>query len=235
MKFTGERVIEGDTPRRIWLDHIARYEFASTYVRGKLVLDIACGTGYGSKILWDGGAAKVFGVDVSTEAINFALNKYKNERLEFRAGDIGSIDFAANYFDVVVCFETIEHVKNQERALSELLRVLKPDGLLIISSPNREVTSPSKSLREPPNSPYHVMEYSSKEFISALKSRAKIIEIRGQRPKNKLLFLPVLGEALRFLLPSLYNPEIGEPELERVRPFKEYRYIIVVGKKLEAE
>lgn len=235
MRFTGERVVEGDTPQRIWLDHVARYKFASRYAKGKVVLDISCGTGYGSKILHDGGASKVFGVDISSEAINFALSKYKGDGLDFRVGDILNIDFPDNYFDIAVCFETIEHVKNQEKALSELLRVLKPDGLLVISSPNRKLTSSGKSLEDPPNNPYHFIEYSTEEFISTLRNNVEILEVYGQRSKNKLLFLPVFGKILRFLLPSLYNPEVGEPELERVRPFKEYRYITVVCKKLEAE
>ena len=75
MKFTGERVVEGLTPRRIWLDHIERYKFSNQYVDGKIVLDISCGTGYGSKILYEAGAYKVIGIDISNEAINFAQNK----------------------------------------------------------------------------------------------------------------------------------------------------------------
>ncbi len=235
LKFTGERVIEGDTPERIWRDHIARYEFATRYVKGKVVLDIGCGTGYGSKILHHKGASKVFGVDISGQPINFALSKYKNDRLKFRVGDILSIDFPSNHFDIVVSFETIEHVQNRERALSELLRVLKPDGLLVISSPNRKLTSPGKSLLDPPNNPHHVAEYSTKEFISVLRDNARLLEVYGQRPKNKFLLMPVFEEAFSFLFRGLYNPGAGGPELERVRPLKEYRYITVVCRKLRAE
>ncbi|MCX5804133.1 MAG: methyltransferase domain-containing protein [Proteobacteria bacterium] len=235
LRFTGERVIEGDTPQRIWLDHVARYQCASRYVKGKAVLDIACGTGYGSKILYEGGGSTVLGIDISNKAIDFALSTYKDERLDFTVGDILNIRFPDNYFDAIVCFETIEHVKDQERALSELLRVLKPDGLLIISSPNRRLTSPGKSLREPPDNLYHMIEYSTKEFISALRDNVEILEVYGQRPKNKLFFSPILEKVLRLLLPGLYNPEAGGAKLERVSLLKEYRYITAVCRKLGAK
>ena len=110
IQFTGERVVEGSTPTRILLDHVARYKFACRYVKERNILDIACGTGYGSKLLCDAGAKKVIGVDISSEAIDFACTKYKMNGLEFKVGDILDIDFPENYFEVITCFETIEHV-----------------------------------------------------------------------------------------------------------------------------
>lgn len=231
MQFTGERVIEGDTPKRIWLDHIARYEFASSYVKGKNVLDLSCGTGYGSKILCDAGAKKVIGVDISGEAIDFSRTKYKKDRLEFKIGDILKIEFPDSYFEVVVSFETIEHVSNQKKALLEIRRVLKPDGLLIISSPNRKMTSPFKSFDELPENPFHIVEYTMKEFIQLLGNYFKVVEVYGQRGISKLFFLPFLESKIREILPVLYAPEKGKPELEKVSFKKEYRYITAICKK----
>ena len=235
MQFTGERVVEGSTPKRIWLDHIARYKFASRYVKGKKVLDIACGTGYGSKILYDAGAIKVVGVDISNEAIEFACTKYRIKNLEFKVGDIHNLDFSENYFDVITCFETIEHIGNQERALIELKRVLKPKGLLIISSPNRKLTSPGKSINDHPDNPFHTKEYSTEEFISVLKDYFEILGVYGQRPINKLFLLPFFERIARKILPMIYDPGRGKPELEKVSSKKEYRYITVVCKKSKGD
>lgn len=232
MQFTGERVVEGDTPKRIWLDHIARYEFAGRYVKEKnVVLDISCGTGYGLKYLCDAGAAKVIGVDISSEIVDVARTQYQINGLEFKVGNIQEIDFTENYFDVITCFETIEHVQSQERTFMELKRVLKPNGLLIISSPNRKLTSVGKSINDLPDNPFHTKEYSIREFISVLGNYFEILETYGQRAISKWFFLPFFERIIRKFLPMMYNPEKGKPELKKVSLKKEYRYITLVCKK----
>lgn len=231
LTFTGERVFEGSTPERIWLDHIYRYEYAKKLVKGRNVLDISCGTGYGSRILCGGGAAKVIGLDISNDIIDFASSKYRTNVLEFRVGDILNIDFVNNNFDVITCFETIEHVNSRDKAFLELQRVLKPEGILIISSPNRRLTSPGKSINEQPDNPFHTIEYSTAEFISNVGNYFHILEVYGQRAINKFMLLPFIGKLLRKELPQVYNPERGKPELEKVSYIKEYRYNIIVCKK----
>lgn len=225
-KFTGERVIEGNTPNRIWLDHAARYEFATNYVKDKKVLDVACGTGFGSKILQEKGARGVFGVDLSKEAINFASEKYVGNGLKFMIGDVLKINFPDDFFDVIVSFETIEHVKQHEKALSELRRALKPSGLLIISSPNRKLTSPGKSISDSPDNVFHVVEYSCDEFVRILVKYFDVNGLYGQRAINKVLLIPFLERILRKYLSQLYSPEAGSPLVEKCRPMLEYRYII---------
>lgn len=228
MQFTGERVIEGSTPERIWLDHIARYTFAGRYVKNNVVLDISCGTGYGSKILCDGRAKKVIGIDISKEAIDFALTKYKINGLEFKVGNIFNIDFPDNYFDVITCFETIEHIESPAKALIELQRVLKPQGLLIISSPNRKITSPNKSINEKPNNCFHMIEYTTEEFVYLLSSNFVVLEYFGQRPISKLIFLPILRSILRRIFSQLYVPDRGSARIHRLSHLYEYRYITLV-------
>jgi len=229
--FTGERVVEGGTPERIWLDHVARYEFANEFAKGKCVLDIACGTGYGSIVLCRSGAKEVIGVDISDEAINFARAEYRMNGLEYRVGDVLDINFPQNYFDVITCFETIEHVRSQEKAFAELHRVLKPEGLLIISSPNRKLTSPGRSINDHPANPFHTTEYSTSEFISVLKKYFEILEVYGQRGRSKLFFLPLFETVMRKFLSGIYDPAKGSPDLEKVSPLKEYRYITAVCRK----
>jgi ubiquinone/menaquinone biosynthesis C-methylase UbiE len=231
IQFTGERVVEGSTPKRIWIDHEARYKFASRYVKGKKVLDIACGTGYGLHILCDSGAEKVVGVDISSETIEFAQINYQMDGLEFKVGNILYINLPKNYFDVVTCFETIEHVQSQEKAFMELKSVLKPMGLLIISSPNRKLTSAGKSINDQPANPFHTKEYLTMEFISVLDLYFNNLAIYGQRSINKLFFLPFFERIMREILPVIYDPRRGNPELEKVLSKKEYRYITVVCQK----
>ncbi len=226
--FTGERVIEGVTPKRIWLDHRARYEFAARWVFEKKVLDIACGSGYGTNILYNSGAKEAVGIDLSKDAIDFASASYKAVSLKFITGNIEAIAHEDDYFDIAVCFETIEHVANPERALFELKRVLKPQGLLIISSPNRKATSPGKSIDDSPDNEFHLIEYSPNEFICLLRQLFTVQEVCGQRKINKLLFLPVLNRITRNFMPWLYSPERGNPNVEKVSKCQEYRYITAV-------
>ena len=231
LTFTGERVVAGSTPERIWLDHIYRYEYAKKLVKGKDVLDISCGTGYGSRILCDGGAARVIGLDISNNIIDYASSKYGTKVLEFRVGDILNIDFVNNNFDVITCFETIEHVNNQKKAFMELQRVLRPEGILIISSPNRRLTSPGKTINEQPDNHFHTIEYSTAEFICNVGSYFHILQVYGQRAINRFILLPFIETLLRKEFPQSYSPEKGEPRLEKVSYIKEYRYNIIVCKK----
>ena len=151
-------------------------------------------------------------------------------------GNVQNIDFPANYFDVVTCFETIEHVDSQEKAFMELQRVLKPGGLLIVSSPNRTITSPNKSVNDPPDNPFHTKEYATGEFISALEGHFCILDVYGQRPAYKLLFcLLFLREKIKSILLRSYNPEGGNPELEKISCMKEYRYIVAICRKSKSD
>ena len=86
-EFTGERVVPGVTPARIYADHAARYSFAAKHDRGRAGLDVACGTGYGSQILSDGGADSVVGADISEDAISYAIDSYSSPTVQFEIGD----------------------------------------------------------------------------------------------------------------------------------------------------
>lgn len=153
----------------IYDEHIIRYELAKGFVQGKTVLDIACGSGYGSNILARAGAEKVTGMDVDEEALNSAGKKFVLDNLEFKKGN--GLDLGVYGFDVVVSFETIEHLQDGEKFLSELAKAVKDDGVVIISTPNKEVFLEKN--------PYHLKEYTKKEFEDLLKryfADFKIIE-----------------------------------------------------------
>src|SRR5215471_4331903 len=139
-------------------EHFARYLFAAGLCRGKRVLDVACGSGYGAYILKSLGAAKVVGEDRDPEAVRFAEKTYATPGLEFRTGDAGALDIEGTPFDVVVSFETVEHVTDPEGFLENVKRRLATDGLFLVSCPND-----ARSLWV---SPFHLRHYTYQEFRS---------------------------------------------------------------------
>lgn len=177
--FTGERVIlNKTTPKGIIQNHLERYNFAKNFVKGKTVLDLACGTGYGSEILLLAGAKKVFGGDISEAAIKYAKKNYSRPGLNFLIMNAENIPLEDNSIEVVVSFETIEHLPNYEKFLSEVKRVLKKGGTFICSSPNKLVNSP---FTKKPLNKYHFKEFKLKELKKIFEDCGiKIKSIYGQ-------------------------------------------------------
>ncbi|PJK06681.1 glycosyl transferase, partial [Lysobacteraceae bacterium NML71-0210] len=176
MEFTGERYMPA-IGGEIRLEHLHRYGWCLNAVAGKNVLDIACGEGYGSALL-AGRASWVAGVDISEEALNHARKKYfKIGNLEFFSGDAAGIPFPDNTFDVVVSFETIEHHDKHREMIAEIRRVLKPDGFLIISSPNKEIYSDASGH----HNEFHVKELYFDELDGLLRCGFGVVEYFGQR------------------------------------------------------
>lgn len=191
-------------------DHLERYRFASRFVAGKRVLDIACGTGYGSALLRKAGARSVFGVDLSESALEEAIRLYGPD---YRVGSI--IDFAEGApYDVIVSYETIEHVADYEAALANLHRILAPAGTLLLSTPHRPVNSPHlQSLDDTPSNPFHVREFSVDEIVAAVERAGfKAPTVYGQklrRPfKNGLASAAYAALAYARILPGHYSSSV---------------------------
>ena len=142
-----------------------RYVFASSFVNGKKVLDIACGSGYGSSYLLSKGATAVFGGDVSKEAIEYAQGHYHKNNLSYQWIDANKpLPFPDSFFDVVVSLETIEHLENPDAFLGECKRVMRSGGTFVCSTPNKEAMPVNKSDPEKPANPFHLKEYRIEEF-----------------------------------------------------------------------
>jgi SAM-dependent methyltransferase len=169
-----ERIVPARTSPGILALHLKRYEFARGWCESADVLDAACGVGYGSAHL-AGSASRVVGVDRSADAIAYARAEYARPNVEFLAGDLLELPFEDGAFDVVCAFEAIEHIDDQRRFLSEAVRVLRPDGTLLVSTPRVERTS-----REPDN-PFHRVELSRRDFEALLCERFGEVELYGQR------------------------------------------------------
>lgn len=213
-------------------DHMERYYFAANYVRGKRVLDIACGTGYGSAHMRQAGAAAVLGVDVSDAAIQEATRLYGSD---YRVGSILDFDNEAP-FDTVISFETIEHVEDYRRALANLRRLLKPGGTLLLSTPNRPVNSPHlRSIEDRPRSPFHVREFSTQEIIEAVVSAGFATpEVYGQKLrrifKRRPLRTVYAAVAYAGLIPGHFAATVLP-----LRPGLEPRYCILVSRDVSAK
>jgi ubiquinone/menaquinone biosynthesis C-methylase UbiE len=136
-------------------EHRCRYWWAAQIASGNDVLDAACGTGYGTVILAEGGARSVTGIDLSSDAIDTA-EKRLGDQGSVLQGDVRELPFEDDSFDLIVCFETIEHVEDGPAVIGEFRRVLRPEGLLLISSPNPGVY--------PEGNEHHVHEYSPEEL-----------------------------------------------------------------------
>jgi SAM-dependent methyltransferase len=172
---TGERMVPEVSGGPTFWEHLYRYNYASRFVKGKRVLDIACGEGYGAAALQQAGAVHVTGVDISEDACKHAHRRYG---LDVRVGSAEQIPLADASVDTVVSFETIEHVSNPLRFLDECGRVLTPGGTLIISTPNKEVYSTPGQ----PRNPHHCSEMTEDEFLSALQTRFIGIKLYSQHP-----------------------------------------------------
>lgn len=181
-----ERIGPSGAPKVEYQRHIARYLFARRQIpdiEQKDVLDLACGFGYGSNMLASK-AKSVTGGDISAIPINLAQLKYTSgiarkarDNLTFAVMDAQNLSFPANSYDAVVSFETLEHVPEPEKMVSEASRVLKPGEPFIISTPNGEL---ARHKDGKPLNPFHVKEYTREEFLGMLKPHFDEIELFGQ-------------------------------------------------------
>lgn len=172
-----------------WGVHASRYLFAAPLVRGRRVLDIACGTGYGLEIL-AAAARAVVGVDADWDAARTAASQSRGVIL----GDGVRLPFPDAAFDAVTSFETLEHVEERDRFLSELHRVLKPDGVCVLSTPNANYTQPVDGR---PRNPFHVHEYTPDELARALDECFSGVELLGQQIDDRFAISPFWDDQQR--------------------------------------
>lgn len=158
------------------IEHLHRYAIAKEFCAGKVVLDIACGEGYGCNLLAQT-AVKVIGVDIDEVAIERAKKIYKNSNIEFKVGNCSSIPVKNNSVDVVISFETIEHHDEHEEMFAEIKRVLKTDGILIISTPDKKRYSDDLNYKNP----FHVKELYLKDFEMLIKKYFKYHQLYYQK------------------------------------------------------
>jgi len=223
-EFTGERVIPGEVDTDLWNEHVARYAFAARLSRTRRVLDAGCGAGYGSAYLALT-AARVVGLDRSTDAVEFAASHYRSENLRYVQGSCDSLPIRSGSVDLVVSFEVIEHLKDWAAFLSEARRVLAPGGQAIISTPNVEYYAESRGKTGP--NPYHEHEFTFEEFQTELHKVFPHVSMFVQNHSEGFVFQPVRGSSVTearvesgaggtenahfFLAVSALSPQTGAP------------------------
>lgn len=223
LKWTGERLVTSvyneDT-----IAHLHRYAIALDYVRDKDVLDIACGEGYGSFLL-SKVSRSVTGVDIDESIINHAVDKYKYKGLNFIKGTATAIPIPASSIDVVVSFETIEHLKEHDEMLLEIKRVLRPTGLLIISSPNKKTYSDDRNF----TNKYHVKELYYEEFLSLIKKNFKNQHILFQKYFHGSVILSKTNSNFNKEYSGNYN------EINTTDVFSTMLYTIIIASDVDIE
>ncbi|MGD9584332.1 MAG: class I SAM-dependent methyltransferase [Lysobacterales bacterium] len=179
LPFTGERFTP-ECLREIWYEHYHRYAFARSLVKGRQVADVACGEGYGAALL-AGAADSVVGVDIDPASVAHARQRYSDiANLRFECADATRLPFADASLDALTSFETIEHLHAQAELIAEFARVLKPDGLLILSSPDKRTYSETRDY----HNEFHVRELYREELLALLTPAFPALCLYGQ----KLLF-----------------------------------------------
>jgi GT2 family glycosyltransferase/SAM-dependent methyltransferase len=173
IEWTGERCVPWSEDVQVVYEHLHRYLWAAEIVAGRRVLDLASGEGFGAAILSET-AAEVVGADNDPVTIEHARLNYEADNLSFTVGDARHLrEFEDGSFGAVVAFELLEHLDQQDRALDEIQRVLAPDGVLILSTPDRDASSG--------DNPYHVHELARPELEAALVARYRKVALFGQR------------------------------------------------------
>ncbi|HEY9404463.1 MAG TPA: methyltransferase domain-containing protein [Pyrinomonadaceae bacterium] len=192
MEYTGERFMP-HLSGEIKYEHLHRYVLAQELVRGKDVLDIACGEGYGAALM-SATARTVVGVDIDAAVVEHARRKYApHKNLLFRDGSCASIPLPDGSVDVVTSFETIEHHDKHQEMMREIRRVLRPEGVLIISSPNRPVYTELYGS----SNPFHVKELDYHEFTDLLKEHFRHVNVYGQKLEAGSFVFPVEDTPVR--------------------------------------
>ncbi len=186
-EFTGERVIPGEVNDDLWAEHIARYAFASRLAAEGRVLDIGCGTGYGTAEL-AGKAREATGIDLSADAIDYARAHYALANITYLTASATTIPLADASFDLITAFEVIEHLDNWHELLIEARRLLHPNGTFLVSTPNKLYYAESRADRGP--NPFHAHEFEYAEFREALAAVFPRVAILLQNSLEAQAFYP---------------------------------------------
>ena len=179
-----ERATAGGVPPWVRFEHLARYRFAAGFARGRTVIDCACGDGTGADHFAAAGAVTVLAFDNDPDAVASAASRFGRDNLRFAVADATALPLGDSTADLYISLETIEHLPDATAFLREVVRVLRPGGTFVCSTPNRTVTYPGATLRTRPWNPFHVREYSEPEFVELLGRYFGRVELYGQNRQS---------------------------------------------------
>jgi SAM-dependent methyltransferase len=220
LAFTGER-LTSELGGQTEIEHLHRYMFAREFCRGRDVLDVASGEGYGSALIAQV-ANSVVGVEVADDVVAHAAGNYPAGQLRFLQGDARAIPIGDGTVDVVISFETIEHFDGHDKFLSEVRRVLRPGGVFIVSTPDRDNYSPADC----PANPYHVFELTQGEFSILLKRHFPHVAMGWQRAMIGSALLP--GPESRVAQETVCFERRGDGHFEASRGYARPQYLVAL-------
>jgi SAM-dependent methyltransferase len=210
INWSGERFILGKGSPEVHHEHLHRYELACLFANNRRVLDLGCGSGTGSAMLSAAGGA-VSAMDIDPEAVAHAKRVYEGNA-DFAIGSATALPYDDSAFDIVTCFEVIEHLAEQAEVIDEISRVIVDSGLLFISTPMR--AEYNKGLLKP--NPFHVAEMEHEEFAQLLGARFPFISYLEQRSMTvSVMWMPASGDDLLIAAPP------GVAEIRRMEPVYE--------------
>ena len=167
-----ERIDPVRDPAGVVAHHLKKYEFAQSYVRGT-VIDVACGVGYGTNFVASS-TEMIVGLEIADDAVAVARERYLTPNAWFVQGDAEHLPFGSTTADAVICFEGIEHFGDPEAHLCEVARVLKADGVYLVSTPHPDANPHGEE------NPYHLHEFAPEQFETMLTARFATVSMFGQ-------------------------------------------------------
>ena len=200
------------------MEHLHRYGLAIDLCDGKVVLDIASGEGYGSSLLARR-ALRVYGVDISSEAVEHASKKYQAPNLKYLQGRADAIPVADHQIELAVSFETLEHHDLHDEMMRELRRVLQADGLLIISTPDKRYYSEEPKI----TNEFHVKELYEAEFRDLLARHFRNVRVMHQR----VLYASVIDAEAGDRGITLYEGDYGK--ISKIRGIEKAPYLVAIA------
>lgn len=203
-RFSGERLMPYLSDE---IDHMLQYglkayalkmyQFIASRGYGKHILDVGCGTGYGTVSLYEHSEGKTWGTDIAHDIVDFAARYYPSLAAQLVVSDSLHLALASHQFDVVSAVEVIEHVRSGDAFLAELVRVMRPDGTCFLSTPNHDVVAPHAAT----SNPFHTKEYNYDEFLALLQRFFEKVELFCVHIHNRIFLVRYVKAALRFTPP----------------------------------
>jgi SAM-dependent methyltransferase len=225
LPFTGERFTI-DQAGEIRVEHLHRYLWANSLRRGGRWIDVASGSGYGTYLLAQE-SRDVVGFDIDPAAIEVARRIFARSSAIFETASVYSLGIDPGSVDVVVSFETIEHIDEPGRAVAEFARCLTPSGVLVASSPNKSTYSSNR----PPHNLFHKFEYYAEEFRDEIEKHFDQVVMFGQWTFGAASVIAPLDSSPTWQDGSFWLN--GRHEGISLDPTFEPRYLIAIASQLE--
>ena len=204
MRITNDRF----SSRAFSVQHLFPYQYIKQFVDGKIVLDAGTATGYGVYYLSEK-AGEAVGIDIDEQEIEKAQKEYSRDNLVFKVNSVLDIEFADEYFDIIISSQVIEHIQmdSLDKYLSEIYRVLKKDGIFFVSTLNLINNLKGRSLDDYDKSPLHVKEFRPDELKEFLLKKFSNVEILGLHRGSRHGFYNLLKKSGIFKrMPDAFNP-----------------------------